>query len=138
LKEEILTIGPVVGGLMFLKNFNQAFTKVNGGVYLENVTNYGSGRPVTFGKHPEWNGNHAVSIMGWGLAKDIKVSNDDIADVPYWVCRNTRISPFLEVQIGVKMDTLRLQCIHIIKFIFKTSHFRRRIWANHKQWSCYM
>jgi hypothetical protein len=90
LKEEILTHGPVVGGLMLLKNFNQAFTKVNGGVYLENVTNYGSGRPVTFGKHPEWNGNHAVSIMGWGLAKGIKVSNDDIADVPYWVCRNTR------------------------------------------------
>jgi hypothetical protein len=45
---------------------------------------------VTFGKHPEWAGNHAVSIMGWGLAKDIKVSNEDVADVPYWVCRNTR------------------------------------------------
>jgi hypothetical protein len=92
LKEEILSHGPAVGGIIILDSFtngNGAFTKVNGGVYLENVTNYGTGRPVEFGGADSYAGNHVVAILGWGVAKGIKISNDQISDVPYWFCRNT-------------------------------------------------
>lgn len=93
LKEEILAHGPAIGGIIILDSFtngNGAFTKVNGGVYLENVTNYGTGRPVEFGgDFNSYAGNHVVSILGWGVAIGIKISNNQVADVPYWFCRNT-------------------------------------------------
>lgn len=90
LKQEILANGPAVGGFLVFENFTSAFTKVNGGVYLENVSNYGSGKPVEFNPHiNKYSGNHVVSILGWGVAKGIKISNTQFADVPYWFCRNT-------------------------------------------------
>ena len=34
-------------------------------------------------------GLHAISIVGWGVAKNIQYDNDKVGDVPYWHCRNS-------------------------------------------------
>jgi hypothetical protein len=34
-------------------------------------------------------GLHAVSIVGWGIAKNVQYDNDKYGDVPYWHCRNS-------------------------------------------------
>ena len=87
-----------MGGFLVFTNFMKGlFSKVNGGVYLERCQ-YGSeiqqGQKLTFSdaevSAENYKGAHAVAIMGWGIAKNIIVDNDEKrADVPYWYCRNS-------------------------------------------------
>jgi hypothetical protein len=118
IKEHIYTVGPTVVGFILFKNFlakvkngphkgNAIFNTINGGVYLEKAnynsyngpygldTNEGASPGLTFSSintdSDNFAGGHAVAVMGWGVQPQIKVGNDpnDIADVPYWYCRNS-------------------------------------------------
>lgn len=92
-KKHIYTYGPVQGGFLVFKNFmHGAFTKVNGGVYLEDGV-YDKGKfhfdsdqttPANYA------GSHAIAIIGWGTEKGVVVDNKGTKkDVPYWYCRNS-------------------------------------------------
>jgi len=92
-KSHILQYGPVVGSFAVYPNFNKFLfhgSEINGGVYFENG-NYKSGMTTM-----SWNamagmirGFHAVSVMGWGVAKNIEYADGLVGDVPYWHCRNS-------------------------------------------------
>jgi hypothetical protein len=90
-KKQIYTKGPVMGGFLVFKNFMSGeFTKSNGGVYLERGV-YGN-EPLKFSDDmlEEYNGSHAIAVIGWGIAKNILVDNGGKRDdVPYWYCRNS-------------------------------------------------
>jgi len=92
-KRHILQYGPVIGSFAVYPNFNKFLiygNEINGGVYFENG-NYTSGM-----SRMAWNtmagtikGFHAVSVMGWGVAKNIEYADGQFGDVPYWHCRNS-------------------------------------------------
>jgi hypothetical protein len=92
-KRHILQYGPVIGSFAVYPNFNKFLiygNEINGGVYFENG-NYASGMRTM-----SWNamagairGFHAVSVMGWGVAKNIQYADGQFGDVPYWHCRNS-------------------------------------------------
>ena len=92
-KKHIYYNGPVQGGFLVFKNFmSGAFTKVNGGVYLEDG-DY-SGGPIQFDPDQintsNYMGSHAIAIIGWGIEKNVVVDNDGTKkDIPYWYCRNS-------------------------------------------------
>lgn len=94
-KTHIMTKGPVIGSFLVFRNFmNGQFTQVNGGVYLENsIVQNGK---ITFDDSGSYvspsnlAGAHAISIIGWGVEKNIVVdSKGTKANVPYWYCRNS-------------------------------------------------
>ena len=87
-KRHILQYGPVIGSFAVYANFNKFLIYGNGGVYFENGNYAASGM--------SWNamagtikGFHAVSVMGWGVAKNIEYADGQFGDVPYWHCRNS-------------------------------------------------
>ena len=92
-KNHILRYGPTIGTFVVYPNFNNFLvygTAVNGGVYFENG-NYTPGMTAM-----AWNkmagvikGFHAISVMGWGVAKNIEYEKGKIGHVPYWHCRNS-------------------------------------------------
>lgn len=94
IKKHIYTNGPVQGGFLVFDNFiHGGFTKVNGGVYLENGT-YGKGEvhfdPDQLNVNKYYKGSHAIAIIGWGIEKGVVVDNEgNKKDVPYWYCRNS-------------------------------------------------
>ena len=93
LKKHIKLWGPVQGGFLVYKNFlNGAFSKINGGVYLE--TGIYDDEQIKFDKsqlnEENYLGAHAVAIIGWGIEKKIIINNSGTKeDVPYWYCRNS-------------------------------------------------
>lgn len=89
-KQHIYKYGSVLGGFIVFDNFmNGNFTKSNNGVYLENADYSTPGETHFTGRKPEFKGAHAVTIFGWGLAKNTQTSNTIFQDVPYWYCRNS-------------------------------------------------
>jgi hypothetical protein len=92
-KKHIYKYGPVQGGFLVFKNFRSgAFTKINGGVYLEtgiydeNVLKFDDKQVQA----ENYIGSHAVAIIGWGVEKDVIVDEKGSKkDVPYWYCRNS-------------------------------------------------
>ncbi len=92
-KKHIYYHGPVQGGFLVFNNFmSGAFTKVNGGVYLEDG-DY-SGGQVKFDPNQldmiNYKGCHAIAIIGWGIEKNVVVDNyGNKKDIPYWYCRNS-------------------------------------------------
>ncbi len=94
-KSHILDFGPVIGGYVVLKNFftgNFTDPNLNGGVYLDRADYNGyKGGNLRFSDSmtSEAAGLHAISIVGWGVAKNIQYDNDKVGDVPYWHCRNS-------------------------------------------------
>jgi hypothetical protein len=94
-KSHILDFGPVIGGYVVLKNFftgNFTDPNFNGGVYLDRADYNGyKGGGLRFSDRmtSEAAGLHAISIVGWGVAKNIQYDNDKTGDVPYWHCRNS-------------------------------------------------
>jgi len=93
IKAHIRNKGPVVGSFLVYSNFRSgAFTKTdpNKGIYLEDAV-YSNGS-VKYQKLDQgtYIGSHAVSIIGWGIEKDVQInSNGDKKDVPYWFVRNS-------------------------------------------------
>jgi hypothetical protein len=78
-----------------LKNFfknTHANPDLNGGVYFERADydNYTRGN-LTFSDSmtTQPKGLHAVSIVGFGVARHIQYDNDKFGDVPYWHVRNS-------------------------------------------------
>jgi|TARA_B110000261_G_scaffold146294_1_gene170369 hypothetical protein len=91
-KRHIKTYGPVLGGFLVFKNFmSGAFTKVNGGIYLENAV-YNNGKvrfEDNYANATNFSGSHAISIIGWG-EKEIIIDNKGTKKVvPYWECKNS-------------------------------------------------
>jgi hypothetical protein len=92
-KKHITVYGPVQGGFLVYKNFmNGAFSKINGGVYLE--TGIYDNEDIKFDKsqlnEENYLGSHAIAIIGWGIEKGIIIDNTGTKkDVPYWYCRNS-------------------------------------------------
>lgn len=91
-RSHILDYGPIIGGFVVLKNFYGNFHKINGGVYFDRADYNSINRPLKFSdsiqKQPP-TGLHAVSIVGFGVAKNIQYDNNKFGDVPYWHCRNS-------------------------------------------------
>lgn len=95
-KYHILDFGPVVGGYLVLNNFlNGRFTESNEGVYFDRAdySNISPDGTINFSDsvraHTNSAGLHAVSIVGWGVAKNIQYDNNQVGDVPFWYCRNS-------------------------------------------------
>ena len=95
-RSHIVDYGPVVGGFVILNNFlSGAFTDVEEGVYFDRAdySNIQLDGTIPFSdairSDINASGLHAVSIMGWGVAKDIQYDTDKIGDVPFWWCRNS-------------------------------------------------
>jgi len=93
IKKHILFNGPVQGGFLVFNNFRPgSFSKVNGGLYLENGV-YGKGDTHFDPKQTSaanYAGSHAVAIIGWGTQKDVIIDNNGTKkDIPYWYCRNS-------------------------------------------------
>jgi hypothetical protein len=99
-KGHILTYGPVIGSFVILKQFiDDGFTTFNGGVYFDRADyeNYYKTGKLAFSPIQKDNitleenlqGTHSVSIVGWGVAKNIQYDNDKFGDVPYWLVRNS-------------------------------------------------
>lgn len=100
LKKHIFSVGPVVGAYLVYGNFmTGAFTrsKATKGVYLDSAL-YNDDGTVSFPaindvNYPlassNYKGSHAVSIIGWGVAKSISTSASKTEDVPYWYVRNS-------------------------------------------------
>ena len=71
------------------------FTKVNGGVYLENgdYSDVGKVNLMSEGKMTSvenYVGSHAVAIIGWGEEKGVIIDDKGTRkDIPYWYCRNS-------------------------------------------------
>jgi len=95
IKTHLLDFGPVVGGFAVLNNFftgNFTDPTINDGVYFDRADyNRHNGGPLHFSDRimGETAGLHAVSIVGWGVAKNIQYDNKKTGDVPYWDCRNS-------------------------------------------------
>jgi hypothetical protein len=91
-KAHILSEGPVQGGFVVLANFiptHGDFSKSKG-VYLENV-DYGGDNYFLTGSNG-YKGSHAVTIIGWGVEKNVRYKIGDTektGDIPYWFCRNS-------------------------------------------------
>jgi hypothetical protein len=95
-KYHILDFGPVVGGYLVLDNFiDGKFTQINKGVYFDRAdySNVGPDGIIPFSNDVNNSKNsrglHAVSIVGWGVAKDIQYDTNTRGDVPFWYCRNS-------------------------------------------------
>lgn len=92
-KKHIYSHGPVQGGFLVFSNFRSgAFTKLNGGVYLENGV-YDKGE-LHFDESQtnvsNYLGSHAIAVIGWGIEKGIVFDNKGTKkDIPYWYCRNS-------------------------------------------------
>lgn len=95
-KNHIVNYGPIIGGYLVLKNFlSGSFTQDNGGVYFDRADydvaaadgslRFSDNVKSSFNSQ----GLHAVSIVGWGMAKNIQYDNGRRGDVPYWHCRNS-------------------------------------------------
>lgn len=95
-KKQILLNGPVIGGFVVFNNFMKNkghFTKVNGGIYLENGV-YDDTNTIKFSNDQtnssNYIGSHAIAIIGWGIENNIIIDNKgNKANVPYWYCRNS-------------------------------------------------
>ncbi len=92
IKRHILDFGPIVGGYLVLKNFADGkFTKSNGGIYFDRA-DYSQPK-LTFDDSIKSGMNslglHAVSIVGWGVGKNIQYDNGKRGDVPFWHVRNS-------------------------------------------------
>lgn len=94
IKKHIYHNGPVQGGFLVFENFiHGAFTKVNGGVYLENGV-YDNGNihfdPDQMNVKKYYKGSHAIAIIGWGVENNVIIDQKGTKkDVPYWYCRNS-------------------------------------------------
>jgi hypothetical protein len=95
-KMHIYNYGPVLSGFLILTNFTDgSFCDINGGVYFERAdyASFSATGTLTFSSktlHESNNiGGHAVSVVGWGVAKNIFFNNGKRGDVPYWHCRNS-------------------------------------------------
>jgi hypothetical protein len=96
IRTHILDFGPVIGGYAVMANFlTGKFTRpdLNGGIYFDRADydGYpGSGKLYFNDRFTmQTRGLHAVSIVGWGVAKNVQYDNDKYGDVPYWHCRNS-------------------------------------------------
>jgi len=91
IKSHVYNHGPAIGGYHVLSNFFSGDYSKSGDVYLEDVDYNGPG--YFLGQEAKWMGSHAVAIIGWGVAKGLKVKGEDgketTADVPYWYVRNS-------------------------------------------------
>jgi uncharacterized membrane protein YgcG len=100
LKSHIYTHGTVIGGFLVYDNFMGGNFKSSDnpeGVYFENVNYSGTG-DYFLTSDPNFDGAHAVAIIGWGVAKNTKYKYTDpnsgkqqagVGDVPYWYVRNS-------------------------------------------------
>ena len=95
-KKQIYSKGPVLAGYIIFSNFMSGkFTGINGGVYLENIDYEKSeGGEIIFNEEIRkggqyYNGSHAISVIGWGIEKDVLVAPGKKEEVPYWYCRNS-------------------------------------------------
>ena len=93
IKSHILDFGPVIGGFVVLKNFlsgEHTDPNINEGVYLDRI-DYNEKKILKFSDNMLFQnaGLHAISIVGWGIAKNIQYDTNKWGDVPYWHCRNS-------------------------------------------------
>ena len=96
-KNHLLSNGPVLAGFTVFDNFmSGAFTKINGGVYLEDAIydngqlHFEPGRSGGDNASEHFKGSHAVAIIGWGIQKDVVIDDSGKKEnVPYWFCRNS-------------------------------------------------
>lgn len=96
IKYHILDFGPVCGGYLVLNNFlDGKFTQFNGGVYFDRADygNVAADGTIPFSDSVKSSRNsaglHLVTIVGWGVAKNIQYDNGKRGDVPFWHCRNS-------------------------------------------------
>lgn len=93
-KKHIYHYGPVQGSFVVFANFmSGAFTKVNGGIYLEDAIYSKDGphfQPGYSKDGSHFMGSHAIAIVGWGVEDNVVVDNQGTKkSIPYWYCRNS-------------------------------------------------
>ena len=102
MKRRILDNGPLIAGFLVFSNFTSGkFTSTTDlhGIYFEQAIYDGTGTNnvqwnQTIGPPQDYMGAHAVSVVGWGVEKNITYCNAstgqlETGDVDYWLVRNT-------------------------------------------------
>jgi len=94
IKTHLMQFGAVIGGFVVYANFIHA-DNTNGifsstkGIYIHSV-NYVTDKTIN---RDDILGGHAISIVGWGVEKDVTavINNNTYVypKVEYWVCRNS-------------------------------------------------
>jgi hypothetical protein len=88
-KQHIYSVGPVIAGFHAFKNFKTGSFGVTRGIYFDRV-NYPSLSEFDPDQAGNFMGGHAVVIIGWGIEKGMTIPlTNQVADVPYWYCRNS-------------------------------------------------
>lgn len=101
IKAHIRHRGPVMGSFLVFGNFMKGYFskgKLNKGLYLENAE-YSPNGSVNYKPLDQntYKGSHAVSIIGWGVEKDVQVDGSGKKqDVPYWFVRNSWTSKWAD------------------------------------------
>ena len=91
-KNHIMNVGPLIAGFFVEKNFlSGRFAKMNNGIYLENGIYDKEELQFKNKTYTDYfYGGHTVEVIGWGVGKNTIINNKgDVADVPYWICKNT-------------------------------------------------
>lgn len=93
-RSHIVDFGPVIAGFVVLKNFGDGIhtdPSVNGGIYFDRAIYSKDRKTVAFSdlETTRYKGLHAVCIVGWGVARNVRYDTDKVGDVPYWHCRNS-------------------------------------------------
>lgn len=93
-KKHIIEYGPPLAGYVVLNNFiSGKFTdpSLNQGIYFDRA-DY-SKSPLVFSDSnadmSQLSGLHAVSVVGYGVAKNVNYDNGKYADVCYWIAKNS-------------------------------------------------
>jgi hypothetical protein len=93
-KQHVYNHGATLAGFIVFNNFRTGeFSTINNGVYFDTGVYDGSGKIKFDSKQASGSnflGAHAVSVIGWGIAKNTVIDNNgNKEDVPYWYARNS-------------------------------------------------
>lgn len=97
IKGHLMLYGAAVTGFLVGKNFVGARTTdakglfgMTDGVYVETENYSGDTRDIPSDNLNSYVGGHAVAIVGWGVAKNVRIPSARVVmDLPYWMVRNS-------------------------------------------------
>lgn len=86
-KKHIYQHGPILAGFIVYKNFiNADFVD---GLYVERMHHEKDKVIFRDNTEDDYVGSHLICILGWGVQKNVQISETEKTDVPFWYCRNS-------------------------------------------------
>lgn len=88
IKHEIISKGPVIGGMLIFDNFLSGNFGPHG-IYIDNVKTYNEKGEPQFEEPVKFLGCHSVVVVGYGTEQHVQISPGRFESVNYWICRNS-------------------------------------------------